>query len=84
MAKSPPDNGENSPPQRMTSDRACQITPQERAAYERWEKNWAERRENPDKWERRRAEELQSARLAREAQEAKSRAAWAILVHRPP
>ena len=84
MAKSPPDNGENSPPQRMTSDRACQITPQERAAYERWEKNWAERRENPDEWERRRAEELQSARLAREAQEAKSRAAWAILVHRPP
>jgi hypothetical protein len=60
------------------------MTPQESAEYERWERDWKERFENPDGWERKRTEELQSARLVREAQEAESTAAWAALFHRPP
>jgi len=61
------------------------MTPaQESAEYEGWERDWKERFENPDRWERRRAEELRSARSVREAQEEKSRAAWAALFHRPP
>ena len=60
------------------------MTPQESAEYERSARDWKERFENPDGWERRRAEELRSARLVREGQDEKSRAAWAALFHRPP
>jgi hypothetical protein len=60
------------------------MTTQESAEYEGWERDWKERFANPDGWERRRAEELQSARLVREAHEAESKAAWAAFFHRPP
>jgi hypothetical protein len=73
-------------PQRRTRDREHQnmITPAERAGFEHWEKDWQERFENPDAWERGRYEKLRAARLVREAQEAECRAAWAALVRRPP
>jgi hypothetical protein len=78
-------NNKNGPHQRMTRDGGGQslTSPGGEGAYERWQKSWRERIENPDDWERRRTAELRDARLARAAQEAASSSAWAACFHRP-